>query len=94
MSQDTPVASAPKRKRHKWAKVRSHVYVCAKCGTGKVNAFDERSFVWTSTWHKADGGTQVDGPTPPCEAGVRTSAALVKYAVEIAAARGEKVELR
>jgi hypothetical protein len=87
-------AAPPKRTRHKWVKLRTHVYVCAKCGTGKVNAFDDRQVGWTATWHKADGGTQVGGETPPCAAGARTEAALVKYAVEIAEARGEKVELR
>lgn len=72
--------------RHRWTKLRTHVYVCRVCGTGRVNAWSEVFDAWVVTWHKSDGTTQVKGRTPPCAVGVRTKAVLAKHGPAILAA--------
>lgn len=74
-------------RRHKWVKLRIHVYVCRICGTGRVNTHDETG--WNATWHRPDGADVVGGLTPACTPGPRTEAVLTKYAPEIAAAMGD-----
>lgn len=69
-------------KRHKWVKVRIHVYVCRDCGTGRVNAQDARG--WFTTFHRPDGRAIVDTHVPACEPGPRTPRVLAKYASAIA----------
>jgi len=51
-------------------------------------------FAWVSTWHRADGTSFEGGPTPPCEVGTRTAAALTKYEAAISAADFERHEQR
>ena len=68
--------------RHRWVKLRVHVYICRVCGTGRVNSCDETG--WSATWHRPDGTAVVAPPTtPPCVKGPRTEAALAKYAQQI-----------
>lgn len=75
--------------RHRWIKLRTHVYVCRVCGTGRVNSRDEAG--WIATWHRPDGSSVLGGPTPACAIGPRTVTALAKYAATIALAQlGEK----
>jgi hypothetical protein len=63
-------------------KLRLHVYLCRKCGTGKVNAQDATGR-WTPTWHRPDGTSIAASTTPPCEVGPKTAAALQKYAAAL-----------
>ena len=67
--------------RHRWVKLRVHVYICRVCGMGKEN--DPRKF--TTTFHCPDGNSVRGSHPGPCVAGPRTEAALAKYATEIAA---------
>ena len=69
--------------RHAWVKLRLHVYVCRKCGTGKVNS--ESGGVWLSTFHGPRGETVTGPHVPPCEPGPLTQKYLTKYAAEVAA---------
>jgi hypothetical protein len=74
-------------RRHRWVKIRTHVYVCRVCGTARTNSHDENG--WFATWHRPDGSELVGGRTPACTPGPRTGLVLEKYAVEIAAAVGD-----
>lgn len=75
--------------RHRWSKLRAHVYICRTCGTGRVNSRDETG--WLATWHRPDGSSILGGPTPGCVVGPRTEAALAKYATVLALAEiGER----
>ncbi len=81
--------TAPRRpgmKRHKWVKVRLHVYICRQCGMGSVNDQDSRGG-WFTTYHRPDGtrGT-IERHVPPCEVGPFTAAYLKKYESAIACA--------
>lgn len=69
--------------RHRWLKLRLHVYICRKCGTGRVNA--QVAGGWRTTYHRPDGTSEVLSHVPPCERGPKTDAALAKYATELAA---------
>lgn len=71
--------------RHKWVKVRVHVYICTKCGCGSVNEQDARSN-WFTTYHTPDGRSAVERHVPPCEVGQFTEAYLKKYESAIACA--------
>lgn len=64
--------------RHRWVKLRLHVRICRKCGTGKVNARDDRG--WFATYHRPDGRAVVSNHVPPCVEGPRTSAYLARHA--------------
>lgn len=72
-------------KRHKWVKVRLHVYICQKCGCGSVNAQDSRGG-WFTTYHKPDGTSAIERHVPPCEVGPLSTTYLTKYASAIACA--------
>lgn len=76
--------AAPKPRRHRWVHPKPHVYVCRRCGTGKVNTQGEDGR-WRATFYGPDG-TQTRGLTPPCVAGPRTDAHLAKYGIEREAA--------
>ena len=65
-------------KRHRWVKLRTHVYICRACGTGKVNEQD-RNGLWHATWHTPDGRSTVSPFTPPCEPGPKTARWLEHY---------------
>lgn len=67
--------------RHRWTKLRLHVYICRSCGTGKVNK--EHSGVWTTMYHLPDGSSVVSEHVPRCVIGPRTERALAKYASAI-----------
>lgn len=67
-----------KSERHRWVKLRLHVYICRKCGCGKVNAQDARGG-WFATFHLPDGRSIAPSHVPPCEVGPRTPAYLAKY---------------
>lgn len=70
--------------RHRWVRLREHVYVCKRCGTGKVNAEKEPGW-WVTTYHCPNGFSAESRVVPPCEPGPKTVAALAKYADVIAA---------
>lgn len=75
--------------RHKWVRLREHVYICRQCGCGKVNVQHETPShsgraVWETTYHTPDGRSQVLARTPECAVGPRTAAYLDKHAVAIA----------
>lgn len=67
--------------RHRWTKLREHVYICRTCGMGRVNA--EAHGWWKTTWHKPDGTHIVDTHTPPCAVGPFTEKYLAKYQEQI-----------
>ena len=71
------------RVRHAWIKLRTHVYLCVRCGTGRVNA-EGRAGTWTTTFYLPNGATLIDLHVPPCEPGPRTAAVFSKYAEPIA----------
>lgn len=83
---DVPAPSTPvnveKRPTHRWFKLRLHTYICQKCGAGKVNAAEGKT--WRTTFHLPDGTSVSNGKTPPCEIGPKTAAYLAHYANEIA----------
>lgn len=64
--------------RHRWQKLRVHVYICWTCGTGKVNAL--RAGMWETTYHRPDGTSVVSTHVPPCERGPLTDKYLARYA--------------
>jgi hypothetical protein len=69
--------------RHRWVKLREHVYICRKCGTGKVNAQDGDGR-WFATFNRPDGRSIVAARVPACEVGPRTAAHLAKHAEALA----------
>lgn len=73
-------------KRHSWAKVKLHCYVCRKCATCFENRQD-RVGGWFRTWSLPDGSRLHSFTTPPCEPGRTTEKRLQHYAAAIAAAR-------
>lgn len=64
--------------RHKWVKLRLHVYICGKCGMGKVNANEAGH--WVTTYHLPSGESRPAAHTPPCAPGALTAKYLAKYA--------------
>lgn len=74
-----------KVERHKWFKLRVHVYICGKCGTGKVNEERQPGY-WVATYHRPDGTSSVLSHVPPCEEGPLTVKFIGKYAEQIARA--------
>lgn len=68
---------------HRWVKLRLHVYICRKCGTGKVNA--HRGGEWITTYHRPTGESVESRHVPPCEVGPRTRRYLATYSDVIAA---------
>jgi hypothetical protein len=77
-----------KKIRHSWVKIRIHVYVCKRCGMGKVNS--DGADGWQTTYHFPTGVSRIEHYTPPCEAGPLTPKYLAKYAKEIAAWKGHR----
>lgn len=73
--------------RHRWVKLRIHVYICRTCGCGRVNAQD-MSGRWFATWHLPNGESVVTIKTPECAVGEKTQMYLAKYATEIGAWNG------
>lgn len=63
--------------RHRWVRLREHVYICKKCGCGKVNE-ERRRGEWVTWFHAADGTTTARG-TPECCVGERSQIYLDKY---------------
>lgn len=70
--------------RHRWVKVRPHVYICRQCGCGKVNALGRDG--WRTTFHRPDGTAVVATHVPACATGPRTGAYLTHHASAIACA--------
>lgn len=70
--------------RHRWVKLRIHVYICQKCGCGKVNSLEGKE--WRVTFYLPNGREHIATRTPPCEIGPLTTRYLGHYAEEIAAA--------
>ena len=77
----------PGSARHSWVKLRLHVYICRRCGMGKVNDPD----AFRTTFHCPDGAEVRGTKTPACEIGPRSLAALHKYANELAASKNPDV---
>jgi hypothetical protein len=73
--------SAPAR-RHRWVKLRLHVYVCRHCGTGKENS--QAGGGWIQTYHQPTGRSVVLSKVPACEAGPHTARYLAKHAAMLA----------
>lgn len=67
--------------RHRWIRVRVHVYICQRCGCGRVNE-QRRGGEWVTTFHRPDGTSQ-SRPTPPCLVGPKTGVYLRKYETAI-----------
>lgn len=63
--------------RHRWLKLRLHVYICRVCGMGRVNA--QVGVEWRTTYHAPDGRSFVASTRPPCVVGARTATYLAKY---------------
>lgn len=74
------VPDGEKPKRHKWIKLRIHVYLCRTCGTKKET--DPESFFTRYT--TPDGHTRREKFTPPCVFGPKTEEYLAAHADEIA----------
>jgi hypothetical protein len=70
---------------HAWVKLRIHVYICRKCGCGRVN-WQNKNGEWVTTFHTSSGHSISSTRRPPCEVGSRTAPALRKYEAAIAAA--------
>lgn len=76
-------------KRHKWVKVRLHVYICRQCGCGSVNAQDGNGG-WFTTYHKPAGESEVARHVPACEVGPLTHTYLKRYESAIACHQSER----
>ena len=70
------------RKRHRWVKIRLHVYMCRQCGTGRENK-QNAAGDWYVQFHLPSGASVVDPHVPACEVGIQTPARLAKYASAI-----------
>jgi hypothetical protein len=71
--------------RHKWVKLRIHVYICTVCGCGRVNDNDEGD--WRTTFHLPTGESKVLRHVPPCDVGPLTPKYLARYESDIQKAR-------
>ncbi len=67
--------------RHSWVHLKVHVYICQKCGCGKVNEGEGRS--WRTKYHRPYGTSEYLQHTPPCEVGPLTEKYLAKYQAAI-----------
>ena len=70
--------------RHKWVRLREHVYICRTCGCGKVNTLTGTPSFWETTYHTPDGQSRVLSHTPACALGPKSEAYLAKHALDIA----------
>lgn len=68
-----------RKKRHSWVKLRIHVYMCRSCGCGYENK-QTAGGEWYREYYRPDGRNEVSTYVPSCERGIRTDAALRKYA--------------
>lgn len=73
------------RPRHKWVKVKVHVYICRQCGSGRVNA-QRGNGDWFTTFHLPDGSSIVALHVPACQPGRWTAAYLRKHESALACA--------
>lgn len=82
-------------KRHRWVKVRIHVYICRDCGMGRVNSEREPGW-WVTTFHRPDGTSRRATHVPACEPGPLTADYLEKYGDIIATWKGHRhaIEMR
>lgn len=65
--------------RHRWVKLRLHVYMCRSCGTAYENRHQTMGN-WERVYFLPTGETRRLRQVPACEPGPRTPAALKKYA--------------
>jgi hypothetical protein len=74
------------KERHRWVKLRLHVYICRQCGCGKVNANtrEDETGDWFTTYYTPDGRAVRAQHTPPCIIGPKTPQYLAKYADALA----------
>ncbi len=78
------MSDAPSRlARHRWVKLRLHVYICRRCGAGKVNAQDAGGR-WRATFHLPSGRSVTVGHVPRCVVGPLTEKYLGKYRATLA----------
>jgi len=77
--------------RHRWVKVRIHVYVCRQCGCGRVNA-QRKNGEWFTTFHRPDGTSEVLMHVPSCEPGPKTAAYLKRYELAILSAELQRAD--
>lgn len=89
----TKPSAHPRPKRHKWVKVRLHVYICRQCGCGSVNA-QRATNDWFTTYHTPDGESEIARHVPPCERGRFTAAYLKRYESAIVCAAARPADLK
>jgi hypothetical protein len=77
-----------KRARHRWIKVKLHVYICRQCGAGSVNSFEGKRG-WITTVHYPDGTSEVSNKLRPCARGPKSDVYLAKYESAIACATSD-----
>ena len=72
--------------RHRWLRLREHLYICPKCGTCKknVHARNGTQWEWHTIFETPDGNVlhQVPARVPPCSPGPKTDAILRWHAVD------------
>lgn len=73
------------RKRHRWVKLRIHVYICRDCGTAYENK-QGPGVGWYRVYYKSNGTNSIEQHVPACEPGVRGARALQKYESALAGA--------
>lgn len=71
-----------KKPRHRWLKLRLHVYLCKKCGCGKENVQKGDNY-YETMYHLPTGESKFMKSTPACEVGPRTALYLAKYQAQI-----------
>jgi len=64
--------------RHSWRKIRTHCYVCRKCGLCRENKQD-RTGGWFTVWYLPDGSRVRSLTRPACERGPLTDKRLAHY---------------
>jgi hypothetical protein len=79
---------ATKAARHKWIKLRIHVYLCKVCGMGRVNS--DQDGYWRTTYHYPTGISKIETRVPPCEIGEHTARYLAKYHKQITEWKGHR----
>lgn len=80
------------RRRHAWVKLRLHVYICATCGTGKVN--ENRHGQWVTTFHLPTGRSLDSRHVPACVVGPKTERYLAAHADTIRRAGEMKAAMK
>lgn len=73
------------RERHSWVKLRLHVYMCRKCGTGYENKQD-RTGGWFRVFYLPDKSIHRSPHVPVCEPGPTTLKRLEHYRSALACA--------